>query len=274
MMRTDLRVVWAELKKSIKIFLMYPVELFGFSIFPILWVIPLVFQGKALTGGNRSPAFAALTGTDHYLGYIMIGAFVSTYVFSSLYGMGGSIREESYYGTLEILLSSPASRLAILLGKGLSDSVISTGMVSIQLILCSFFFHFRMNWALVLPVVLAMGSLVIGLYGLGIGLAGLTLRYKETRGLTQTINQMMFLFTPLRYPVEVSSFARSVSVWIPVTYALIVIRGAGLLGKTTGELAVPLLHLMGIDVVFLGVGLGLFFVLESRTRKAGTLGQY
>ena len=268
------RVIWAELVKSLKIFAKYPVELFGFSIFPIFWVIPLVFQGKALAGGGRSAAFLAITGTDHYLAYIMIGAFVSTFVFSSLYGMGGSIREESYYGTLEILLSSPASKLAILLGKGLSDTVVSTCMVTVQLALCSLFFHFRMHWALVLPVVLAMGSLVIGLYGLGIGLAGLTLRYKETRGLTQTINQMMFLFTPLRYPVEVSAFARSVSVWIPVTYALIVIRGAGLLGKTTVELALPLLRLVGIDAVFVGIGLGLFFVLESRTRKAGTLGQY
>jgi ABC-2 type transport system permease protein len=270
-MKTNLRVLGAELKKSTKIFLMYPVELFGFSVFPILWVIPLVFQGKALAGGGRSAGFAVLTGTDHYLGYIMIGAFVSTFVFSSLYGMGGSIREESYYGTLEILLSSPANKLAILLGKGLSDTLISTCMVTVQLILCSLFFHFRMHWALILPVVLAMGSLVIGLYGLG---TGLTLRYKETRGLTQTINQMMFLFTPLRYPVEVNSFARSVSVWIPVTYALVVIRGAGLLGKTAGELVSPLLHLVGVDVLFLAVGLGLFFFLESRTRKAGTLGQY
>lgn len=269
-----LGVVRFELLKSLKIFARYPAELFGFCVFPILWVVPMVFQGKALTGGTTSPAFAVLTGTEHYLAYVMVGALVSTYVFSSLYGMGGSIREESYYGTLEILLSSPASQLSILLGKGLSDTVVSTGMVLVQIFLCMIFFHLRFNLVVLAPVVLAMTSLVIGLYGLGIGLAGLTLRYKETRGLTHTLNQMMFLFTPLRYPVEVSPFARSISVWIPVTYALAVIRGAGLLGKNLHGLITPLLRLVAIDFVFLGVGLGLFFLLESRSRKAGMLGQY
>ena len=34
-MRYHLGVIWAELLKSLKIFAKYPVELFGFSIFPI-----------------------------------------------------------------------------------------------------------------------------------------------------------------------------------------------------------------------------------------------
>ena len=215
-----------------------------------------------------------MTGTEHYLAYVMIGALVSTYVFSSLYGMGGSIREESYYGTLEILLSSPANRLAILLGKGLSDSVVSTVMVCLQMLLCTLFFDFHVKWTMLVPVVLAMSSLVIGLYGLGIGLAGLTLRYKETRGITHSLNQMMFLFTPLRYPVEISPLARSVSVWIPVTYALAVIRGAGLLGKNLQDLKAPLMRLVMLDIFLVIIGVGLFFVLESRSRKAGTSGHY
>jgi len=234
----------------------------------------LVFQGRALTGGTRSAAFAQLTGTDHYLAYVMVGALVSTYVFSSIYGMGGSIREESYYGTLELLLCSPASKISILLGKGLSDSVISTIMVFFQLLLCMVFFHLHFQIKMIIPVVIAMTSLVIGLYGLGIGLAGLTLRYKETRGLTHALNQMMFLFTPLRYPVEVSSFARSVSVWIPITYALAVLRGAGLLNKNLTELWMPLWRLIGLDFGLLLGGIGLFFFFESQSRKAGMVGQY
>lgn len=271
---THATVVLAETRKNLKLYLSYPIELFGFSFLPVLWMIPLLFQGKALAGGLRSPAFAALTGTDHYLAYVMVGSLVSTYVFSSLYGMGGSIREESYYGTLELLLGSPASRLAIMLGKALSDALVATVMMVLQGALYAAVLGARIPleaWGLSLA---AMASLAAGLYGLGLGLAGLTFRYKEIRGLTHTLNHLMFLVTPIRYPVEVSPFAHRVSVWIPVTYALAIIRGSGLLGRGAADLWPSFARLILLDVLFFLGGLGLFVALESSSKKSGVLGHY
>jgi hypothetical protein len=95
-MRNDLFLIREEIRKNIKILLCYPVEIVFWAIFPVLWVIPFIFQGKALVGGVTSAAFGELAGTDRFIPFVLIGAIISTYLFSSLYGMGGSIRMESY----------------------------------------------------------------------------------------------------------------------------------------------------------------------------------
>jgi hypothetical protein len=93
-MRNDFFLIKEEIKKNLKILLCYPVEIVFWAIFPVLWVIPFIFQGQALVGGITSPEFGELAGTDQFIPFVLIGAIISTYLFSSLYGMGGSIRME------------------------------------------------------------------------------------------------------------------------------------------------------------------------------------
>ena len=273
-MRNDLFLIKEEIKKNIKILLCYPVEIMFWAIFPVLWVIPFIFQGEALVGGVTSSAFGALAGTDQFIPFVLTGAIISTYLFSSLYGMGGSIRMESYWGTLEYILGSPARKISILMGKALSESLSSTLFVATQMVICIFGFGLTLTIGKILPILLVMLLLVAGLYGMAIALAGVTLQIKESRSLVHTIEYLFYLFSPIRYPVGIHPVISMVSVIIPLTYALIAIRGIWLLNQSVSVLWKYVGLLALLDIIFITAGYAIFYFMEKKVRKSGVVAQY
>lgn len=270
----DFQVIREEIVKSVKILLAYPVEIVFWCVFPIFWVIPFVFQGEALVGGLESSSFANLTGTEKYIPFVLIGAILNSYVMSALYGMSGSLRMESYWGTLELILGSPSKKISILLGKALSESITATFFAISQLIISYILFGLKITLYTILPILFVLILLIIGLYGMAIGLAGLTLQIKETRSLVHTVEYLFYLFSPVRYPVNINPYIRMVSLIIPLTYALIVIRGIMLLNETLKNLWHYVLILAVIDVFLVFFGYYLFYYVEKKARKSGVVSHY
>ena len=267
-----MRVIIAELKKSFRILLAYPIEIGFWVISPLLWVVPLVFQGKALVGSLRSTAFGNFAGTEEFIPYVMIGAIVSTYMFSAVWSMGNSLRDETYYGTLEYILSAPVSSSYILLGKGLYNSLLSTFFVFIQTLICVFIFGLHITLIKIVPILFFMLLLIAGLYGIGFAAAALTLLIKEAHGLLHLFEYVLFLFSPIRYPVEINPITRAVSIFIPLTYALIALRG--LLLDIKFDFWKNGLILLGIDLIIVPLGLLTFVLVEKKTKTKGTLAHY
>jgi hypothetical protein len=118
-LRSNFFIVWSELVKNLKFLLAYPVVFVFWAIFPIFWFIPFVLQGQAFVGGLRSPSFGEAAGTQEFIPFIILGAILNSFVLTSLYGMGESIRREAYRGTLDYILSSPCNKAFILIGKAL-----------------------------------------------------------------------------------------------------------------------------------------------------------
>jgi len=265
-------VIIEELRKSFKILLAYPIEIAFWVISPLLWVIPLVFQGKALIGSVRSTAFSNFAGTEEFIPYLLIGAIVSTYMFSAVWSMGNSFRDETYYGTLEHILSAPVRPAYILIGKGLYNSVLSTIFVIIQLLICVFIFGLKITLVKIAPILLFLLLLIAGLYGIGFAAAALTLLLKEAHGILHLFEYVLFLFSPIRYPVEINPITRVVSAFIPLTYALIALRG--LLLNVKFDFWKNSLILLAVDCVIVPLGLLIFTLIEKRTKTEGTLAHY
>jgi ABC-type multidrug transport system permease subunit len=265
-------VIIEEVRKSFRILLAYPVEVVFWIFSPLLWVIPLVFQGKALVGTFSSTAFGHLAGTDEFIPYVLIGAIISTYMFSAVWSMGNSFRDETYYGTLEHILSAPVRPAYILIGKGLYNSILSTSFVIVQLLVCVFIFGLKITLIKILPIFLFLLLLIVGLYGIGFMAAALTLLIKEAHGLLHMFEYILFLFSPIRYPVEVNPITKAVSVFIPLTYALIALRG--LLLNIKFSFWKNSIILLGIDCVLVPLGLLVFHYVEKRTKSRGTLSEY
>ena len=272
--RNNLKIILAENKKTIDIALSYPIFLVFWGIAPLLWLLPFVFQGKALVGGMSSPAFKALTGSANFLPFILIGTMVSTYIFSGLWGVGNSLREETYWGTLEYIIASPTNPVVVLLGKTLAEFILASINVIIQAIIATFFLGVNLTLAKIFPVMLIVLLLLIGFYGFAIAFAGFTLLIKEVHGYVHSLEWVFYLFSPIRYPVEVSSITKTLSALIPLTYALVAIRGIILLNKHIVNLWQTMIILIGMDIVLIIGGYLLFQYLERKTRQAGTISQY
>jgi ABC-2 type transport system permease protein len=273
-LRIDLAIIGAEMVKTAKIWFSYKIMLLYWAILPLIWVVPYVFQGKALVGGLSSEPFAKLAGTPNFMAFVLIGAMVSTYIFSGLWGVGNSLREETYWGTLEYIVVSPTSLLVILIGKTLAEFLYATVMVICQAALASIFFGINLTFGKLFPLMMIIVVLIIGFYGFAIAFAGFTLLIKEVHGWVHTLEWVFYLFSPIRYPVEVNAITKLVSAFVPLTYALVAIRGIILLNKNVISLWQTLLILGIMDIILIGGGYLLFNKLEYRTKKAGTMSQY
>ena len=268
-------IVWSEIIKNLKFLLAYPVVFIFWAIFPIFWFIPFILQGEAFVGGLQSQSFAEIAGTSEFIPFVILGAVLNSYVLTSLYGMGESIRREAYRGTLDYILSSPCNKAFILIGKALSESISSTIYAVNQLLICILFFGISLTLGVIMPVIFIVILLIIGLYGMALILAALSLRYKQAHDLAHTMEYVFSLFAPVRYPLaSLPLWAQVVGKLLPLTYALIAVRSLVLLGQNLTALYLEILILLIIDGVAIFLGFYLFSWMENRTKKSGTISHF
>jgi len=274
-LRSNLFVVWNELVKNIKSLLAYPAILVFWAIFPIFWFIPFILQGQAFVGGLESASFAQITGSGEYVPFIVIGAVLNSYVNTLLYGMGENIRREAYQGTLDYVLAAPCNKAYVLIGKALSESLSSTIFAASQLTISVILFGMNITLGVMLPVFFIVILLMLGLYGMSLILAALSLMYKQSYDLSQTIGYVFYIFAPVRYPVEsLPTWAQIFGKLIPLTYALIIVRSFMLLGTNFSAVYLEVLALLIIDIVLLLAGFYLFSWMEEKTKKSGTISHH
>ena len=274
-LRSNFFIVWSELVKNLKFLLAYPVVFVFWAIFPIFWFIPFVLQGQAFVGGLRSPSFGEVAGTQEFIPFIVLGALLNSYVLTSLYGMGESIRREAYRGTLDYILSSPCNKAFILIGKALSESFSSTLFAISQLAISIFFFGVELTLGIIMPVIFIVILLILGLYGIALILAAISLRYKQAHDLAHTLDYVFYVFAPVRYPLASLPFwAQIFGRILPLTYALIAVRSLMLLKESLSFVYLEVLALLIIDGIVILVGFYLFNWMEKKTKKSGTISHY
>lgn len=272
---TNSLVVWSELVKNMKFLMAYPVVFVFWTIFPIFWFIPFLLQGQAFVGGLQSPEFAKLAGTPNFVAFIILGGILNSYVLTSLYGVGESMRREAYRGTLDYLLASPCNKAFILIGKALSESISSTMYTVTQLAVCIIFFGIEITLGVIAPILLIIILLILGLYGMALMLAAISLQSKQAHELAHTLENVFYVFSPVRYPVQsLPSWAQLVSSLLPLTYALIAVRSLMLLQYNITAVYFEILLLFIIDVVAIFLGFYLFNWMEKRTKKSGSISHY
>lgn len=256
----------------------YKFDLIFWAIMPVMWVTPLIFQGLALVGGTSSTHFAKLTGSEDFLTFIVLGTILFMFVSSAIWGAGNAIRWEQESGTFEVLWTTPASRVDILIGTSISETIWASINVFIQYLIISLFLelHFVLH-GLILSVVVLIFT-IIGLYGFGVLMAGIIIVFKEPGTLTEMIETGLHFITPVRYSlVALPGWVRVISLVIPFTLGLSVIRkflAPEILLYPAVDPIVFVIGLLLVDVLLWFVGIYLFNKMETHSRKKGSLGAY
>ncbi|MEJ2244365.1 MAG: ABC transporter permease [Candidatus Bathyarchaeota archaeon] len=274
-LQSNLFVVWSEFNKNMKFLTAYPVIFVFWAVFPIFWFIPFILQGQAFVGGLESQSFGLVAGTEEYIPFIVIGAILNSYVNTLLYGVGESIRREALQGTLDYVFAAPTNKVFVLIGKAISESVSSTIFATSQLALSVVLFGLDLTLGVVLPVFFIVILLIMGLYGLSLVLAAVSLMYKQSHDVSETIGYVFYVFSPVRYPIEsLPSWAQVVGKLIPLTYALIIVRGIMLIGTPLSEMYFEVLMLLIIDAVLIFAGFYMFNWMEDKTKRSGTISHF
>jgi len=274
-LRDELRVVATVLKKELVLYFRYPVWVLFDALMPLLWVLSLVIYGRALVGSPYSANLARLTNTGDYVSFTIVGMIVSSFAYSTLWGMSYALRGEQWSGTLESTFLAPCNRFSILLGKAFSSMLTTAAWVALQITLVSIVFGLNIN-VLNLPAALLFFLIALPSFlGIGFSLAGVVLDFKEHNAFVNFLSSLLGLLLPISYPLSIlPSVLRFFSYLLPPTYAIEGMRSILIMNSSLSELTNLVIPLVFFDCFWILVGVTVFVREERRVLKKGTLGYY
>ncbi|MGB9717962.1 MAG: ABC transporter permease [Thermoproteota archaeon] len=271
----EMRVLAAVMKKELMLYIRYPIWVLFDALMPLLWVLSLVIYGMALVGSPYSDNLARLTSTGDYVSFTIVGMIVSSFAYSTLWGIGYALRGEQWSGTLESTFLAPCSRFSILLGKAFSSMLTTLLWVSSQITLASVVFGLNVR-ILNLPLALLFFLIALPSFiGMGFSLAGIVLDFKEHNGFVNFLSSLLGLLLPISYPLSVLlPVLRCFSYLLPPTYAIEGMRSLLLMNRGLGELTGLLIPLFLFNVSWMLAGIMVFAREERKVLKKGTLRHY
>jgi ABC-2 type transport system permease protein len=270
-----LRAINAENIKEWKIELTYKPDFVRQFFEPFVYLFPYFLYGFALLGGRYSQHLKELTGISDMVDYTFIGYLFIGFLNTACWAMGFSLRKEQWYGTLETIFVAPVPRWVYVAGMALHSTCHQGLIMLIQAVVISTFFAIvlQMNgifWALLLVVLM-----LLGLYGLGIIVAGLTIGIKQWWVVSEALSTLFVVITPIAYPLAVLPIAlRKLSMFLPTTYGIIGVRHFLLGEELVVSLPTILIRLSLILVVWLTFGMLVFLFMDRYGRKKGSLAVY
>jgi ABC-2 type transport system permease protein len=227
-----------------------------FIVTPIFQILLFAFLGRS--AGFRDDSF------------FLIGNAILYSAIPCLFAMGNTIGGERQYGTLPLVLVSPAPRLPLFLGRAL-PVIINGFLVSAVALaggsaLLGVSFRPRV-WAL---ITVATAVSAFACTGLGLAAAALALRVRETAVLSNIIFGLLLVFAGVNVPLSsLPAWMVAAAQWVPLTHGIAAARAVAN-GADFGDVQADLLVEGGIGVLYVAIGFIMLrlFVDESRRRAS------
>ncbi len=194
-----------------------PVELLTRAVQPVLW---LVIFGQVLASTRVLP-----TGEVAYLDFLTPGILAQSALFAAIF-YGITIIWERDLGVVHKYLVSPASRVALVAGRGVASGIRSLSQALIVIILALILgVHIILDPARLLGIglVVILGSAVFSLLSLTI--ACLVRTRERLMGIGQLITMPLFFASNAIYPISaMPDWLKVVAVLNPLTYMVGALR--------------------------------------------------
>ena len=271
---SHLRALFAIVKKDWKQYWRYPLNALSSVFQPVIWLTPVYFMGKAFSLNGQAQGFAQYAGTADFMSFILIGTILTNFINAVFWGMGFSLKQDMDAGVLESNWLTPIPRLLILIGRSLTNLIVTAVTSSAMLIVASFLFGFQVNGD-VLNAFIPVIPMLLGLYGFGFAFAALVLVMREANSMVDMSSFLVQIFSGSNFPVSsLPKWLLPISLSLPLTYGLDAIRGYLLKTPTILPIFWELVMLVAFMMFMLWLGTWAFKSLERRVRMRGTLGQH
>ncbi len=259
----------------ISILLQYKGDILYWILVPLLWIVPFIFVGDALTGGDFSAQFLKSTGSGDYVGFLLIGNMLWATLDSAIWGTGNALRWEQQSGTLEYFWVSPAPRVDFLIGAAISEGAWVFTNILGQFVILSFFFDWNITFFTSTISLIAVILMFFAMLGFGIVFASIVLLFKEGDVITEFVDSLLVIASPLRYPL--SALPR-ILLWfaivLPFTWGASIVRDLFLAHATFQSILAGFIILVALGTALWLLGILLFRKVEKRSRIKGTLGAF
>jgi ABC-2 type transport system permease protein len=234
-----------------------PIGYLSYKIVLPLAQLTFFFYLGRFGGGARAASFAVL------------GNALQLIAINAIYGVVQAVAIEREFGTLPILLGSPANRAATFLGRAFVHVLDGTFGVFLALVVAAVLFRVDFTHA-DLPV-LALSVVLIALTTSGLGLAfgSLALIMRDIWVFSNTIYYLLLVLCGINFSLTLlPGWVRAISYSIPLTRGVEAAREA-VAGASIGDVSGLLLGEVLVGAAYAAVGYALFRLLERQARRGG-----
>lgn len=211
---------------------------------------------------------AASTGDDAF--YVAGNALVAAAT-PSLFGMANTIAGERATHTLALLVVSPASRVAVFLGRALPATANGIVISVWTFTVAGFVLGVHVPAGAIAPLALTIAVSACSCVGLGLFNASLGLRWRETAVLGNVLLYVLLLFAGVNVPLDrLPGWMSTAAQGLPVTHAAHAARmlvAGDPLSQAAGAIAAEAL----VGALYATVGLAAIRLFERDARRGATL---
>jgi ABC-2 type transport system permease protein len=241
------------------------------------WITPWVFFPTLVVYPLFQTLFFAYLGrfadvqSDRFF---LIGNTFVAIALTGFFGMGSAVANERRQQTLASVLATPASRLALFLGRAVPSVVTGVIVASISFTLGALILrvHVSAHSAALIVLAILVSSFACTAFGLCVGSLGL--RGRNVTLFADVVAGSLLLVAGANVPVDrLPDWLRTIGSGLPVTHGIEAARRlAG--GATLADSTAPLLAELAIGTVYFAVGLAMLRIFEHQGRKSASLEKF
>jgi ABC-2 type transport system permease protein len=229
-------------------------------VYPIFQTLFFVYLGRS--AGVASDSFFLIGNT-----------FIATAV-TGLFGMGQAMAGERRFQTLPILLASPASRLALFLGRAVPSMINGFVVAAISFALGVWIVGVHFTSATIGALAVALLTSCFACTALGLCIGSLGIRGRSVGLFADSISGSMLIVSGANVPFgRLPHVLRTISSGIPLTHGIAAARQLA-----TGASLTHVEPLLGKELLiggaYLVVGLALLSLFEREGRRTGALDRF
>ena len=203
--------------------------------------------------------------------FYVIGNALNYAAIPCLFAMGATIEGEREGRTLSVVLTTPAARIPLFLGRAVPVIVngwaVALVGILFGLLVLDVDVPARAWPSLLLVVAVASASCT----GLGLAMGAVALRVRESAVLGNVLFCVLLVFSGVNIAIDdLPSWMAAVSPWLPLTHAIEAARGLAN-GATLGDVGGLVVHELAVGALYAVGGLLLLRWLEQQSRAHATL---
>jgi len=270
------QIIKAIIARNTRMFVSYKISV----LVTILWPLPiLALNIYQYLGFGPSETLSAVIGEEYGIvslsGMVIIGTIIYLLYNRLLWGTGASIQSERWMGTIDVLFLTPASRMSILLGNGLSSLLEGSWWICGVFILSWMIFGIDIAMVSLPAVIITLISTMLALISLGVFFASFFILTRAAEQLAVSFQAPIRYFAGVAFPVSaLPQFLQYISYMLPITYGIQALRKTVLAGATMLNLLKELSLLYLFAGIFFVAGYYLLRIMENKAKRDGSLYHY
>lgn len=238
------------------------------------WLTPWILIPSFLIGPIAQILLFAYLGRSTGVGsdeFFVIGNSLQYAAIPCLFAMGNTVGNERQEKTLGIILSTPAPRVPLFLGRALPVILNGFLVALFSLVVGGAIFSIDVHPSAYLPIAVVSLVTSFSCTGLGFVCAALSLRVRETAVLANVLFGLLLVFCGVNVPLDrLPHWMASVAPWLPMTHGIDAARQVAD-GRTLGDVGGLLGREAALGLGYVLVGLVMLFWFEWESRRRATL---